>query len=287
MALSTRVIPDKLLDVIKKSRLTYQVLRSVRFAIGSALGARKVDGIPGRVHYNDFTLVSAARPDVEHYHADAVSFVNILENALKSCGRDWSDIQRCLEVGCGYGRIVRALKEKMSPSRIYVCDVIEEGPKFVTSAFGAVHIPILEKTLPNEYENFFDLVYLYSVYTHMRMEDMERSIKLIVRALKRGGFLVFTTHGVISARGAERYKHYWLNKELLNVELAKNGYFYAKYPYYSVDYGMTWYTEDYAKHVVAQSDKFLQLLNYGPAVVDNHQDLFVYRLGAAQPPADG
>ncbi len=284
MALSTKVIPDKLLDVIKKSRVTYQLLRSARFAIGSTLGARKVDGIPGRVHYNDFMLESTAQPDVQLYYADAVSFVNILENALKSCDRAWSDIQGCLEVGCGYGRIVRALKEKISPPRIYVCDVIEEGPKFVTSEFGAVHIPILERTA-HEYENFFDLVYLYSVYTHMRVKDAERSIRLIARALKPGGILVFTTHGVISARGAERYKHSWLNKELLNAELAKNGYFYDKYPYYSVDYGMTWYTEGYVKHLVAEADKSLHFINYGSALVDNHQDLFVYRLG--KPPADG
>jgi len=157
MSLSTKVIPHKVLDVIKKSKPAYKLLSRGRFAVGSVLGARNVEGILGRVHYNDFMLASTSQVDTERYYTGAVSFVNILEKALKSCRCDWSDVKRCLEVGCGYGRIVRVLKEKISSPQIYVCDVIEEGAKFTASEFGAVRIPILEKTA-NKYENFFNLV---------------------------------------------------------------------------------------------------------------------------------
>ncbi len=114
----------------------------------------------------------------------------------------------------------------------------------------------------------------------MREEHVEQNIRLIARALKPGGVLVFTTQGEISARTAERYNQFWLDKEFLNSELARNGYFYGKYPHYYEDYGMTWFTADRVKQLVARADKSLEFIDYDPGGLNNHQDVFVYRVGA-------
>jgi hypothetical protein len=46
--LSTKVLPDALLNKVKRSKFIYNLGRRARFRIGSALGACHVEGIPGR-----------------------------------------------------------------------------------------------------------------------------------------------------------------------------------------------------------------------------------------------
>ena len=86
----------------------------------------------------------------------------------------------------------------------------------------------------------FDLVYLLSVYTHLDRKMIETNLAKVVTLLKPGAVLVFTTHGVQSAAMAERYGQYWLDKERLQRELARTGFFYERYPYYYAEYGLTW-----------------------------------------------
>ena len=64
---NTKVLTKGILDAVKHSRPIYHVGRKLRFALGDSLGARPVDGISGRVHYNDFMLNSTAPADVAYY----------------------------------------------------------------------------------------------------------------------------------------------------------------------------------------------------------------------------
>ncbi|MFV0280584.1 MAG: class I SAM-dependent methyltransferase [Rhodoblastus sp.] len=276
MNIPNKVLPKNIIDSIKRARPVYAIGRRVRFALGSRMGARAVPGLSGRAHYNDFMLASASADHVGRYRRGAQEFVDCLGRSLGEAGRDWDSVEACLEVGCGYGRIVRELRARLDPARIYVADVIEEGAQFTADEFGATAIPVIERsaqTMPAR----FDLVYLLSVYTHLRKDLVARNLAAVTRALKSGGVLVFTTHGQGSAETAERYEQYWLDKNAVLDGLAREGYYYARYPYYYDEYGLTWFRDQTMRACVAQAAPELEFVAHHPMDLEGHQDIFVYR----------
>ena len=167
--LSTTFLPERVLNTIKRSRPIYAIARRIRFGIGSALGSRTVPGVSGPVHYNDFMLFSTGQQQVQRYAEGARLFVDIIGRALQDVGRDWPEVEAVLEIGCGYGRVVRELSKKLPGDRVYVADMIAEGATFTASQFGAHKISPVEQLDP-EWNQRFDLIYLCTVYTNMRVD---------------------------------------------------------------------------------------------------------------------
>jgi SAM-dependent methyltransferase len=272
----TKVLPKAVLDKVKRAPLVYNAGRRVRFAFGERLGARHVQGVSGRVHYNDFMLTSTDATKVESYLRGAVQFVDILRRSCAEAGRDWASLETVLEIGCGYGRIVRELTKFIPPERVSVCDVIEAGARFAAAEFGVHKIPVLEEATPLPLEHF-DLVYLLSVYSHLPRNLVVENLRRVAAVLKPGGVVVATVHGEGSAQTAERYEQYWLDKPRLLEALARSGYYYERYPYYYAEYGLTWFTRAEFEKLVAETAPELTLVRYHPMDVDGHQDVFVYR----------
>lgn len=275
MPISTKMLPRPLLDAIKRSPGLYSLGRRARFNLGSLLGARSVPGV-GRVHFNDFMLDSTRAPDVEHYSRGARQFVGILDRALEEAGRSWDDVNSVLEIGCGYGRIVRELRSQHPKLDIYVNDVMDEGAQFTAREFNARQIPLLESS-SDQVAAKFDLIYLLSVYTHMPRDMIERNLGLLSAALRPRGVVVFTIHGEGSARTAERYEQYWLDKTRVLRALADDGYYYERYPYYRTEYGLTWFTPEAVSDMVSKAAPALEQVSHHPMELDGHQDIYVYR----------
>ena len=59
--------------------------------------------------------------------------------------------------------------------------------------------------------------------------------------------------------------------------LARDGYYYERYPYYYDEYGLTWFTRDAFENLVSETVPELSLVAYHAMDVDAHQDIFVYR----------
>jgi SAM-dependent methyltransferase len=184
-------------------------------------------------------------------------------------------VERVLEIGCGYGRIVRILREHVSPSKIYVSDVIEEGANFAAAELGVNKMPVLEK-VQDDYKEFFDMIYMLSVYTHTPMDFMRKHLALVSGALRPDGLFVFTTQGPISARNAEQYSQHWLDKTIVLKELDTFGCSFQQYPHYYEEYGMAWHTEDYVRETIRKAKIPLRFISYGPAEHGGHADVFVY-----------
>jgi SAM-dependent methyltransferase len=274
----TKILPKNLLDKVKRSRPVYDAARRLRFALGERLGARPVEGLTGRVHYNDFMLASADPAKVERYRNGAMRFVDVLQRSVTEAGRSWDSIDAVLEVGCGYGRIVRELVKRLPPARIAVSDVIEGAANFTATEFGVRKVPPIEKA-GDTLTGRFDLVYLLSVYTHLRRDFIEANLRGVAAALKPGGIAVMTVHGRDSANVAEVYEQYWLDKTRLLQALARDGYYYERYPYYYDEYGLTWFTREAFEKLVAETVPELSFVAYHPADLDvaGPQDVFVFR----------
>ncbi|QAY96655.1 hypothetical protein CWB41_13715 [Methylovirgula ligni] len=274
--IGTRVLPQNLLNKVKQARPVYTVARRVRFAIGERLGARPVAGLTGRVHYNDFMLASADPQTVASYRDGANRFVDVLQRSVVEAGRTWDSLEAVLEVGCGYGRIIRELVKRLPASRISVSDVIDGGARFTAAEFG-VHKLLPIELAGRQLSGRFDLIYLLSVYTHLPRELVEANLRGVAEALKPGGIAVVTIHGQASAETAERYDQYWLDKARVLQALARDGYYYERYPYYYDEYGLTWFTEAAFAKLAAEAAPQLVRIAYHPADLDAHQDVVVFR----------
>jgi SAM-dependent methyltransferase len=273
--LSTKVLPRNALDAVKRARPVYTVARRVRFAVGSRLGAREVPGI-GRVHYNDFMLDSSNPADVASYRQNAEEIVYQIGDSLAKAGREWESVSAALEVGCGYGRIVRELQKRLPAERIYVSDVIDEGARFTAAEFGVHKMPVAEEAGP-EWNERFDLIYLLSVYTHLPEAVIKKHLSRMEALLAPGAVFIFTTHGRGSAENAERYNQYWLDKNNVLARVERDGYYFERYPYYYDEYGLTWLTPPAVERLIAESAPTLAPVSWQPMVVGGHQDLRVWR----------
>lgn len=243
----------------------YRVLRAIRLSAGSVFGARRVPGVSGRVHFNDLMFAMGGA----HYAASGKEVVRILGESLKRCGRDFSSVSSCLEIGSGYGRIVRELVKALPPATISACDAVAEGPEFCAKEFGVNAVPLYSMACPGAY----DLVYLISVFTHLDLEYISEMLADITASLKPGGVLIFTTHGEVSARKIEIYGSPWREKKTEIIQqLTTTGFFYEKYSWYKTNIGMTWITEARMKNLLHG----LRLVSCEPAGLEGHQDIFTY-----------
>jgi SAM-dependent methyltransferase len=275
-ALSTKILPDSVLNAVKHCRPVYAAGRRLRFAVGAQLGARSVPGIAGRVHFNDFMLTSLSPEDVEGYRGGARQFVNILGRSLNEAGRSWSDVEAALDIGCGYGRIVRELLVKLPADRIYVNDLNDQGASFTAREFGVHKMPLIEQA-GSEWNGRFDLIYLCTVYTNIRRDAIVANLHRVQEALKPGGVLVFTMQGQGSADTAERYEQYWLDKAKVQEGLRREGYYFERYPYYYVVYGLAWFNRPAVEAVVAEAAPDLRAISFRAMEMDEHQDVYVYQ----------
>jgi len=107
-----------------------------------------------------------------------------------------ADMEHVLDFGCGCGRTLRWLIERYPGTQFYGADVDREAIEWCARNLekGIYVNSQPEPPLPFA-SRHFDVVYCFSVFTHLdeRMQDMW--LVEIQRILKPGGILILTVHG--------------------------------------------------------------------------------------------
>ena len=125
--------------------------------------------------------------------AQSVCFYSRLKESWAAHGSGGMDSARVLDFGCGWGRLTRMLARDVAPGNLYGCDPVESildvcrengvPAQLARSAF-------LPETVP--FENRFDMVFSFSVFTHISERAHLASLEAIHDSLEPGGLFVAT-----------------------------------------------------------------------------------------------
>jgi SAM-dependent methyltransferase len=114
---------------------------------------------------------------------------------LAERGSPVDSLDSLLDWGCGCGRVLRHWS-RLEPTGVFGCDI---HPRMVDWCrehlpFTLVAVNELSPPLPYE-ESSFDLVYAFSVMTHLSEQLQHEWVAECRRVLRPGGFFLFSTLG--------------------------------------------------------------------------------------------
>lgn len=127
-----------------------------------------------------------------HYFSSGYSVLFCVRRALdKAAGKAPESI---LDFGCGHGRVLRSLAADFPGARLTAADVDAAGVNFCAKTFGAVPVYSDPDFARLEFNTRFDLIWVGSVFTHLRSERWMSLLELFRSILTEDGLLVFSTH---------------------------------------------------------------------------------------------
>jgi SAM-dependent methyltransferase len=223
-------------------------------------------------------FLDSSTDEIASYAERAHNVLALIDEALATAGRSSDDVRRWLDFGCGYGRVLRFLVERVPSERVFVTDVIEEGVAFCASEFGVTPVrssPELDSVQLGP----FDFVYAISVITHLNERNSRAFLRVIGESLADDGIALFTTHGLWSLEHVGFYGEE-LEPRAAEIErsVRESGIAYVRYPFASDDYGLTWHSRGFIEETMAElhSRSVVPLL-FKPHGLDGHQDVFAFR----------
>jgi SAM-dependent methyltransferase len=267
-----------LVRTIKRHQRLHRAARKARFAVGHLIPPRRFSEIPGRVHFNDFMFLNTSPEEVASYAERARNVIGLIDETLAEAGKTFDSIERWLDFGCGYGRVVRFLLERVPRERVFVSDVVKEGVDFCASEFGVRPI-YSQAELDNISPGSFDFIYAISVITHLNERNSIAFLRLLGDALTDGGIALFTTHGQWSMENAGLYgSEYEARRSEIAGLVEERGIAYLPYDFVEGDYGMTWHSREYVEAKMEElHGSALAPLLFRPQALDGHQDVHVFQ----------
>jgi SAM-dependent methyltransferase len=273
------MFPQHLVDAVKRRPRLHRAARRARMAAGGLLAPREFPGIPGRVHPNDFMFDHGSQEEVASYAERAGNVVAIIEDSLAAGDRGYDDVERWLDFGCGYGRVIRFLVEQVPPDRIWASDVIKEGVDFCRSEFGVQPL-YSQRDLEELRLGPFDFIYAISVLSHLSERNSRALLRLLGDALHPRGIAMFTTHGQRSLANPALYgAEYGERREEIADTVAAHGMTFLPYAFAGGDdYGMAWHSREWVEKTVAELHRdAVRLIRFVPHGLDDHQDVFAFQ----------
>lgn len=105
---------------------------------------------------------------------------------------------KLLDYGCGYGRIARLMLKYIEIEKIFGCDPWPESLNLITTSGFSSNFKLTQEVpdiLPFQTYSF-DLIWAFSVFTHLSPDVTRLSLKTISKYLKPKGVLIITIRPV-------------------------------------------------------------------------------------------
>lgn len=217
--------------------------------------------------------------------ADSLNFINAF-NRHRSGG---DTKQRVLDFGCGCGRMTRFFGQ-IPGFETHGTDINVPTVTWCQANLASVTTKANGFLPPLDYtDNFFDLVYSLSIFTHLPEQGSQAWLAEIARILAPGGVAVLSTHGKqavdIIAASERHHAMFRVTKERaeeLRDSFASKGFQYIQCDPETLaaadagdDYGHSFTHENYIREVWPQSG--LQVVEFIPGGVRGWQDIVVLK----------
>ena len=160
-------------------------------------------GLAGiRVPGADLVYLTQGIRDSAAYQNSIIPGIYNMKRYLISSGVDLNSLQSILDLGCGTGRMIAGCYVDNPGRHLFGCDINGELlawakdnlPKEISWKQSSITPP-----LPYE-SNFFDFIYLISVFTHLSLDSQDLWIEELKRVIRPHGHLLLTLQGELYVR---------------------------------------------------------------------------------------
>jgi SAM-dependent methyltransferase len=185
------------LDLFDKAHLARPAVRAYELALA-------VKSAPAARHVRDDTGLplppARLRVQVGPLHADAEFFLrsgehnaDLVRSLLHEQGTAVEEVGALLDWGCGCGRVLR---HWASVEDVHGCDIDSRMVAWCSENLPFAEVTVNELAPPLPYrDSSFELVYAFSVMTHLSEELQRDWLSDLHRVLRPGGYLLFSTLG--------------------------------------------------------------------------------------------
>jgi SAM-dependent methyltransferase len=142
------------------------------------------------------------RTQIGPLHTDPAFFLEsghqqaeLIARVLGENGVELTELRALLDFGCGCGRVLRHWSH-LERTRVCGCDVDARMISWCRENLRFAEVAVNSTSPPLPYAgSTFDLVYAFSVFTHLTEESQYAWIRECGRALQPGGYLLISTLG--------------------------------------------------------------------------------------------
>ena len=157
-----------------------------------------------------------------HYFSSGYSALFCVRRALDKAAK--KPPGSILDCGCGHGRVLRSLAADFPRARLTVADLDSGGVNFCAKTFGAIPVHSNPDLSRVSFDTKFDLIWVGSVFTHLRAERWLGLWELFRSVLTEEGLLVFSTHGGEVERRLKEGQCGWYGLEAVRASEILRGY---------------------------------------------------------------
>lgn len=134
--------------------------------------------------------------DRDWFYESGRRSVQEVEAVLAVIQRPLESFTSILDFGCGCGRMLVWLGNLAKSSALHGVDIDPPAVEWAQHHLSYATVKANQPGPPLDYaDNFFDLVYNHSVFSHIDEELQDRWLAELRRVTRPGGFLVLSVHG--------------------------------------------------------------------------------------------
>ena len=195
-------------DMLARVGLLNPALRAYLAAVAFVAAVRDrlsrkpppTDGLPLppaslRINVGAVARRGAEAASAEYFLEKGAHAAALLDQLLRRAGSSLGDCEAVLDFGCGCGRVTRHLC-RLPLTRLVGCDIDAAAIEWCRRNLPRARFEVTDVAPPLPLDDAaFDLVYAFSVFTHLP-ERLQRSwIVELSRVLRPAGIAVLSTHG--------------------------------------------------------------------------------------------